>query len=249
MNMDAINKLQVGILAKNVFKLALVLAMLLGANFAAQAALSIGTDVSIQGSKPASSTTPWVNSFFTDLGNNTVQLTITAPHLTGSEFIENLYLQFNSSKQVNSLVFTPVSFQGLSSKYSLTLNQNNLQAGTSGGDFSIMLGFQTSGGLSSEFNQGDTVVFNITTTQKNTSLSSLDFAFKSFNGKNMPPLYYEAAYLGGISPGNNTGWVAADTFTTSFVPEPTSGFAATACCFFGLFGVRRVKDVLRGSLA
>jgi hypothetical protein len=250
MCIEARNEKQKVVMVKRVFKPVLTLAALLAANLAAQAAVSIGTDVSIAGSKPASSTTPWVNSTFTDTSANTVRLTITAPNLTTTEFLQNLYLNFNDTKTVTSLVFTPVFslWQGVSTAYSLSLNQNNLQAGNTGGDFDIQLGFQTSG-TSSQFNHGDTVVFDITTTQKNTSLSSLDFAFQSYNGKNKPPLYYEAAYLGGIS-GKNTGWVAADTFTTVLgVPEPSSGFAAAAFCFVGLFGVRRAKNVLRGSLA
>jgi len=240
MSIEARNKEQTGILVAKVVKPVLVLAALLVANLTTQAAVSIGTDVSIQGSKPASSTTPWVNSLFTDIAPNTVQLTITAPNLTGSEFIQNLYLQFNNTKQVTSLVFTPVfsQWQGLSTTYSLGLNQNNFQAGSQGGDFSILLGFQTGGGLPKQFNQGDTVIFDITTTQKNTSLSSMDFAFKSFNN-NHPPLYYEAAYLGGIS-GKNTGWVAADTFFTIAVPEPASGFAAAGFCL-AVFGAGRAR--------
>jgi hypothetical protein len=237
--------------------LSLVLAGLVSvtilASSSARAAVDIGTAVSIQGSKPASSTTPWVDSTFTDIGPNKVRLTITAPNLTNPEFLQNLYLNFNDTKHVTSLTFTPVFslWQGLSTAYSLSLNQNNLQAGANGGDFDIQLGFQTGGGLSSQFNRGDTVVFDITTTQKNTSLSSLDFAFRSFNGPHgTVNTYYEAAYLGGIG-GNNSGWVGASTFTVLGVPEPASGFTAAACCLVGLVGVagRRAKTVLVGPTA
>jgi hypothetical protein len=247
MSMEMSTK-ETGKMVRGVFKPVIALASLLVVNLAAQAAVDIGTDVSILGSKPASSQTPWINSLFTDIGPNTVRLTITAPNLTSSEFLQTLYLNFNDTKQVTSLVFTPVFslWQGLSTAYSLGLNQNNFQAGSAGGDFDIQLGFQTSGGLSSQFNHGDTVVFDITTKQ-NTSLSSMDFAFQSYNGHH-PPLYYEAAYLGGIS-GNKTGWVAADTFNVSLVPEPTSGFTAAACCFVGLAGLRRAKNGFCGLFA
>jgi hypothetical protein len=233
MSMEARTKEQMGIWVKNGFKLKIALAALLAANLAAQAAVDIGTDVSILGAKPASSNTPWVNSLFTDIGPNTVRLTITAPNLTASEFIQNLYLNFNDTKQVNSLLFTPVFslWQGVSTDYGLNLKQNQFQAGSQGGNFDIKLNFQKNGGLSSQFNQGDTVVFDITTTQ-NTSLSSLDFAFRSFDGSH-PPLYYEAANLGGISK-NDSGFVAADTFTVSLVPEPASGFAAAGIGLVGL---------------
>lgn len=248
MSMEISIKEQKAKVVRGLFKPLVALVSVLAVNLAAQAAVVIGTDVSILGSKPASSQTPWINSVFTDIAPNKVRLTITAPNLTGSEFLQNLYLNFNDTKQVTSLVFTPVFslWQGLSTAYSLGLNQNNFQGGSAGGDFDIQLGFQTSGGESSQFNHGDTVVFDITTTQ-NTSLSSFDFAFQSYNGKH-PPLYYEAAYLGGVS-GNKTGWVAADTFNVSLVPEPTSGFTAAACCFVGLAGMRRAKNALRGLFA
>jgi hypothetical protein len=249
MSMEKSIKQQNAKVVRGLFKPLIALVSVLAVNLAAEAAVDTGTDVSILGSKPASSQTPWIDSVFTDIGPNKVRLTITAPNLTGSEFLQSLYLNFNDTKQVTSLVFTPVVslWQGVSTAYSLGLNQNNFQAGSEGGDFDIQLGFQASGGASSQFNHGDTVVFDITTKQ-NTSLSSLDFAFKSYDGKNHPPLYYEAAYLGGIS-GNKSGWVAADTFNVSLVPEPTSGIAAAACCFVGLAGIRRAKNGLRGLLA
>jgi len=247
MSMRAKTKEQKGRLLHPVSKAGVLLAALLMASSEAHAALSIGTDVSILGSKPASSTTPWVNSVFTDIGNNTVQLTITAPNLTGTEFVQTLYLEFNDLKNVSALNFALVSAQGLSSSVQVGLGQDKFQAGSAGGDFDIQLGFKTGGGLPAQFNGGDQIVFDITTTQANTSLSSLDFAFRSFNN-NHPPLYYEAAYIGGIG-GHNSGWVAADTFTVLGVPEPASGFIAAVCCFAGLIGVRRVKTVFSGSLA
>jgi hypothetical protein len=199
-------------------------------------------NVNIQGTAPHSSTTPWVDSLFSDISPNTVQLTITAPNLTNPEFFSSLYLQFNPTKNVSALTFTPVfsQWQGISQKYSVGLNQNNFQAGSEGGDFSILLGFNN-------FSLGDQVVFDITTTQKNTSLSSADFAFRSYNGKHGYNGYYEAAYIQGIS-GNGSGWDGASTFVMTAVPEPSSGFAAAGCCLIGLAmgAPMRVKKALWG---
>jgi hypothetical protein len=233
-------------LFRTISKAGMVLAALVMASSVAQAALDMGVNVNLQGSKPASTTTPWVNTVFQDLANNTVQLTITAPNLTNPEFLQNLYLNFNSTKNVNALVFTPVTSmsQGAFSSPSIGLNANNFQAGNLGGDFDIALNFQTSGGLAAQFNKGDQVVFDITTTQKNTSLSSLDFAFTSFNGHHGNTPYYVAAEIAGVG-GNGDGWNAANNFTFIGVPEPASGFAASGCCLIALSWLGRTKAALR----
>jgi len=223
--------------------LGVAVAATLMASSVAHAALDIGVNVNFQGTPPHSSTTPWVNSLFTDISPNTVQLTITAPNLTNPEFFSSLYLQFNPTKNVSALTFTPVfsQWQGISQKYSVGLNQNNFQAGANGGDFSILLGFNN-------FSQGDQVVFDITTSQKNTSLSSADFAFRSSNNHHgTQNTYYEAAYIQGIG-GNGSGWDGASTFVMTAVPEPASGFAAAGCCLVGLAmgAPKRVKKALCG---
>ena len=218
-----------------------------------QAAIStsvdIGVNKSFNGTAPHSSTTPWVDTLFQDIGPNTVQLTITAPNLTSGtlanpEFLQSLYLNFNATKQVTALQFTPVfsQWQGLSTVYSLGLSQNNEQAST-GGNYSILLGFQTKG-VPNQFNQGDQVVFDITTTQANTSLSSLDFAFRSVPGT--AGSFYSAALI--QNTGNNnkqSDWAGATTFTFISVPEPVSGWAAAGLCLVAL-GLRKGRSSLVG---
>ncbi len=153
-----------------------------------------------------------------------------------------------TTKQVTSLIWQPVfsMWKGLATAYSLAeTSPPNLQAST-GGKYDIQLGFQTSGGLSSQFNHGDTVVFDITTAQKNTSLSSQDFAFRSIPGT--AGSFYAASYFGGTgSNGKGTDYAGATTFTVLGVPEPASGFAAAGICLAGLavgFPNRAKKAVL-----
>ena len=213
--------------------------------------VDIGVNKSYNGTAPHSPTTPWVDTLFQDIGPNTVQLTITAPNLTSGnlanpEFLQSLYLNFNDTKQVTALQFTPVFSQwhGLSTAYSLGLSQNNEQAST-GGNYDILLGFQTMG-VPSQFNQGDQVVFDITTTQANTSLSSLDFAFKSTPGT--AGSFYSAALI--QNTGNNnkqTDYAGSTTFTFLSVPEPASGWAAAGLCLVAL-GLRKAKPSLFGLL-
>jgi hypothetical protein len=210
--------------------------------------VDIGINKSYNGTAPQSSTTPWVDTLFQDIAPNTVQVTITAPNLTGPEFLQSLYLNYNSTKQVTALRFTPVFSQwhGLATAYSLVeTTPPSLQAST-GGNYDILLGFQTSGGLPSEFNQGDQVVFDITTTQANTSLSSLDFAFKSVPGS--AGSFYSAALIQDTGKNNKqSDYAGATTFTFISVPEPASGWAAAGLCLAAL-GLRKGKSSLVGLL-
>jgi hypothetical protein len=211
--------------------------------------VDIGVNKSYNGTAPHSSTTPWVDTTFQDISPNTVQLTITAPNLTSGtlanpEFLQNLYLNFNDTKQVTALQFTPVfsQWQGLSTVYSLGLSQNNEQAST-GGNYDILLGFQTKG-VPSQFNQGDQVVFDITTSQPNTSLSSLDFAFKSTPGT--AGSFYSAALIQNTGSNNKqSDYAGSTTFTFISVPEPVSGWAAAGLCLAAL-GLRKGKALLVG---
>jgi hypothetical protein len=212
--------------------------------------VDIGVNKSYNGPAPRSSTTPWIDTLFQDIGPNTVQLTITAPNLTSAglgnpEFLQSLYLNFNATKHVTALKFTPVfsQWQGLSTAYSLGLSQNNSFQASTGGNYDILLGFQTKG-VPNQFNQGDQVVFDITTTQANTSLSSLDFAFKSVPGT--AGSFYSAAVIEGTKE-NALDYAGSTTFTFISVPEPASGWAAAGLCLAAL-GLRKGKASVVGLL-
>src|SRR5262245_60536530 len=237
---------------KGGFKPVIVLASLLVANLGAQAAVDIGVNQSYNGTPPHSSTTPWVDTLFQDMGGGRVRLTITAPNLTtgnlaNPEFLQSLFLNFNDTKTVTSLTFTPIFslWQGLSTTYSLGLSKNNETAST-GGNYDIMLNFQTMG-VTNQFNRGDVAVFDITTSQA-TSLTSQDFSFLSTPGS--AGSFYAAGLI--QNTGNNnkqSDYAGATSFTVLGVPEPASGFTAAACCFVGLAVMRRAKNGLCGLFA
>jgi len=204
------------------------------ARAAVDTSVEIGVNSSYAGTAPKSSTTPWVDSFFEDVAPDTVRLTITADNLANPEYLQSLYLNFNDTKQVTSLIFTPVFslWQGVDHDFSLQLNRNNEQAAT-GGNFDILLGFSSSPGASRRFGTGDEVVFDITTAQANTSLSSLDFAMRSVPGS--AGSFYAAAFIERTGSNHkDSDFAGATTFTVLGVPEPASGFAAASVCLVGL---------------
>jgi hypothetical protein len=200
------------------------------------AVVDIGVDTSYSGSAPKSSTTPWIDTTFEDIAPNTVRLTITAPNLSNPEFLDSLYLNFNDTKQVTSLIFTPVFnlWQGLDNNYSLQESRNNEQA-ANGGNYDILLGFSDSRGASRRFGTGDQVVFDITTSDANSDLTSLDFAMRSVPGS--AGSFYAAAFIQGTGQGHkDSDFAGASSFTVLGVPEPASGFAAAGFCLVG-FGI------------
>jgi hypothetical protein len=236
-NFKRVHSVGMQCLLKAMRNLGIAIVAFLVAGCVAQAAVNIGLNASYNGTPPHSSTTPWVNTLFQDLGNNTVRLTITAPNLTSGtlanpEFLQSLFLNYNDTKQVTSLTFTPVftMWHGLANAFSLIESKNNEQAST-GGKYDILLGFQTKG-VPSQFNQGDQVVFDITT-QPGTSLSSQDFAFLSTPGT--AGSFYAAGLIQNTGINNKqSDYAGATTFTVLGVPEPVSGLATAGCCLVGL---------------
>jgi hypothetical protein len=221
-----------------------ILGLILATGSTAWAAVDIGVDTSYFGSAPKSPTTPWVDTFFQDIAPNTVRLTIAAENLSNPEYLENLYLNFNDTKQVNSLIFTPVFslWQGVQNVYSLQLSRNNEQAAT-GGNYDILLGFSDAPGASRRFGNGDQVVFDITTSQPNTELTSLDFAMRSVPGS--AGSFYAAAFIQRTGSNHkDSDFAGASTFTVLGVPEPSSGFAAAGVCLAGL-GIYLRRGILR----
>ena len=217
-------------------------ALLSGA--AARAALDIPISTSYDGTPPTSPA-PWVDLNFVDLSPGTVRLTITASQLSALSYVQNLYLNFDDTKTVTSLTFTPVwsLFSGVDS---FSLNDGkNMNPADSGGKFDIKLGFGTSK-AANQFNGGDQVVFDITGGQ---SFSSASFGFKSYQTGPIPPnsSWYAAALIQGTGAKNNkTDFAGADSFTLTSVPEASFGFATAACCLTGLgLGLRRTKVAAR----
>jgi len=222
----------------------ILLAAVLLSSSAARAALDIPIGTSFNGTPPTSPA-PWVDMSFADLSPGKVRLTITASQLSAISIVQNLYFNFDDTKRVTSLTFTPVwsLFHGVNA-YSLAQSKNLFQAST-GGNFDLRLGFGTSS-AASQFNGGDQVVFDITGSQ---SFSAASFAFRSYQGGPIPPnsSWYAAAFIQNTGAKHNqTDWAGAGSFTLTSVPEPAFGFASAGCCLAGLgLGLRRKKVAAR----
>lgn len=58
---------------------------------------------------PVSPITPWLTALFEDKPNGDVLLTLSAPNLTGTEFVSEWFFNFTTEKNVDNLVFSALS--------------------------------------------------------------------------------------------------------------------------------------------
>lgn len=229
---------------RHIYLWAVLVGVTLLCGSAARAALDIPIGTSFNGTPPTSPA-PWVDLQFNDLSPGTVRLTVTTSRLSALSYIQKLYFNFDDTKTVTSLTFTPVwsLWHGVNS-YSLKEKKNGLPADM-GGSFDIALGFGTANGAS-QFNGGDRVVFDITSSH---SFSSASFAFRSYQPGPIPPnsSWYAAAQIQDTGAKyNQSAWAGAGSFTLTSVPEPFFGFASAGCCLAVLgLGLRRNKVAAR----
>jgi hypothetical protein len=182
------------------------------------------------GTAPAGSP-PWLQAVFTDSGlpANTVQLTLNAGNLQGSEFISCWYFNLNSAMLPSNLSFSPSG-----SNPSILTGANMFKAGQDG-KFDILLGFSTVSG--SQFGNGSSLTLNIT----GIGLTANDFNFLSEAGANGS--YASAAHVQSIQPGDANGWINPTSTVLSpsdrQVPDGSETAALLGVSLLAIEGLRR----------
>lgn len=180
------------------------------------AALSLNLDTVVSGTTPAGSA-PWLNATFTSLNANTIQLTMSAVNLQGSEFVSNWSFNVVSSQNINNLTFTPVISPPPSSNTVTTGTQSVSGSQTiqvdGGGKYSVQFSFPTSNGTNSRFVNGATAVVDITGANINPSI----FDLSSIPGGNGS--FFSIAHIQSIGP---QGADSAFVGSTGAVPEPST---------------------------
>jgi len=164
-----------------------------------------------------------------------VRLTINLSTLSSIFFVNKVLLNFDDTKNVNSLTFQQVSGVGANN---VGEGKNTFQ-GDRGGYFDIKLQW------SPTFTGGSQAVFDITSSQ---AISAASFAFRSYQPGPIPPnsSWYAAAQIIDSVHNDRSDWAGAGSFTLTTVPEPAFGFASAGCCLAGLgLGLRRNKVAAR----
>ncbi|HDZ19894.1 hypothetical protein LCGC14_0204670 [marine sediment metagenome] len=190
--------------------LALVIVLALTAGLQASV-VSYPLSIEFSGATPPAGAAPWLTAIFDDGGSpGSVDLTLTATNLVGSEFV-NLWL-FNLDPALNPtlLVFSAPSKSGSFTSPTISRSVDAFKADGDGW-FDIKFDFASGGGDAARFGPGEDVSYTITGIGSLTA-GSFDFLSKPGGGHGPFPT---AAHVQGIGEDNaNSGWIT--------VPEPTS---------------------------
>ena len=176
---------------------------------------------------------PWVDVGFQDVSPGTVQLTVTNSALVSGEFVSQLYLNLNTNLNPNSLSFSYVSSTSgftIPSQGAGTISTGvNAFKADGDGKYDVLFDFDTSGG--STFTVGDSITYLITGIG---GLVASDFAYLSAPAGGHGP-FYAAAYVQGIPPSGDSGWIEpSGGVTTIPVPEPSPiVIAGLSMCLLG----------------
>src|SRR6266481_855639 len=103
---DLMTRTQRSIAPKLYSALAVVVAVLAFSPRVGASSITYDFDHTFSGVSPAGPT-PWLTAVFSDSGANSVQLTLAAPGLTGSEFVKQWYFNLNPALNASQLNFTP----------------------------------------------------------------------------------------------------------------------------------------------
>jgi hypothetical protein len=192
------------------------------------------------GSAPASGTTPWIQAQFSDVSPGTVELTLSTPNLTGSEFVSDWDLNIDASFNPANLTFT-LSGNPDSITLPTTPIPTGIDSFKADGDglYDIKFAFSTAGN-SVRFTGGKSISYTITSSQPGLSASLFNVLSTPAGGHGP---YLMAAHVQNtptiIVKGNtvNSGWIAP----LAPVPEPSTIILLGLAAFGFAFAWRRQR--------
>ena len=196
-------------------------------------ALQFPMDTLISGTPPAG-TIPWMMGNLEDIGSGTVELTLSASGLTGSEYVSQWYFNVVDA-QAGNLTFTKTASSGSFTGPSVSQGLDAYSAG-GGGKYDIRLLFASRGGDSSTFGGGDSVTFAITSTLGGLSAADFDLPSQPPDG-NGPTV----AYVKGTGGGTGSAWIADDPAANNQprVPDQSSTVMLLGIAMLAVEGLRR----------
>jgi hypothetical protein len=135
---------------------------------------------------PPSGPTPWLTAVFSDGSPGTVNLTLSAPGLTGIESVDQMYFNLNPALNPSSMTFTQTGSSGAFGAPVVGVGADSFKAPYDG-KYDIMLSFSSAAG--SQFVHGDSVSFSITGIA---GLTANDFLYQNTPSSGHGPLFAAA---------------------------------------------------------
>lgn len=160
--------------------------------------------------EPTNTVGPWVTAVFSDVSTDTVDLTISAPGMTGdTEKVSAMYFNLDPSLDVTLLNFSSMitSDNVELSMFGIGLGDDAHQA-NGDGHFDILIDFNKDG-ESKAFNEDETVQFTITLA--GLTAESFNFPSTMDGGEGE---YSVAGHLLSVGVGEDSAWIT--------VPEPAT---------------------------
>lgn len=196
--------------------------------------ITFGATKEFSGGTAPQGPSPWIMATFNDFGSTgTVQVTLAANNLVGTEFVSEWFLNLSPSLDPTKLTFTKIASSGSFTLPSISEGANAFKA-DGAGHYDFDLGFST-GGPSNRFTSGDWVTYNITGIS---SLTAASFNFATTDG-GAEGDYDMAAHVQAIGSGSQSGWVGGNQ---TQVPEP----ATMALLAMGGLALLRRRRALAG---
>lgn len=162
-------------------------------------ALSFDLEIEYAGGTEPEGPLPWLTATITDRDVNSVELTMAASGLVGSEFVDAWYFNVDPIF-IFSLDFV---YSGDAPEPDITqVNDRSLSAGGSPG-FGFDLLFDFPQAEANRFETGETATFLISSTNS-TNLTAGDFDLLNQAGN-----FYTAAHVQSIGTAGGSGWIAA----------------------------------------
>jgi hypothetical protein len=181
---------------------------------------------------------PWLQAVFTDnsLPANTVQLTLTAGNLVGSEFVSCWYFNLNPALDPTALSFSLAGSTGSFANPSIQTEANGFKAGPDG-KFDILLGFSTASGQ--RFTGGDSLTFTITDLNGLTASDFNQFSTACGSGA-----YTSATDVQSIGDNGGSAWInptsiVANDQRAPAVPDGSETVALLGVSLLAIEGLRR----------
>jgi hypothetical protein len=172
------------------------------------------------GASPASTNSAWMDVVFRDVSPGVVSVTVSNLHLTGTENVDQLYLNLNPAFDPFKLSFTFVSSSGGFDLPSITEGTNAFKAGGDG-KYDVLFNFTSNSNDKHQFTQGEYFTYDISGIP---GLQAADFDYMSLAAGGAGP-FYAAAHVQRIGTGSLSGWISGTLVQSLIaVPEP-SGIA------------------------
>ena len=161
---------------------------------------------------------PWMVAEVQSLAPGRVRLSLSNSNLSGSENVDELYLNLNPSLDPTRLKFSLVGGSGGFDQPRILTGENQFKAGGDG-RYDVEFLFAQGGTAANRFGPGEELVCDISGLP---TLTAADFAFLSMPVGGSRPLY-AAAHVQRIGASSLSGWLDATAVTPLVVPEPTAG--------------------------